>query len=68
MNTLDCYEVDFEVALLEASAEYYKRKAATWIQVRAPRARACPTRAPAPAGSPRAACQDWVGERSAFRV
>ena len=32
MNTLDCYEQDFEVALLEASAEYYKRKAATWIQ------------------------------------
>ena len=32
MNTLDCYEQDFEVKLLEASAEYYKRKAATWIQ------------------------------------
>ena len=34
MNSLECYETDFEVALLEASGEYYKRKAAAWIQAR----------------------------------
>lgn len=33
MNSLECYETDFEVALLEASADFYKRKAAAWIQV-----------------------------------
>ena len=34
MNSLDCYEQDFEAAMLEASAEYFKRKAAAWIQAR----------------------------------
>ena len=33
MNNMDCYNADFEAALLEASAEYYKRKAAAWTQV-----------------------------------
>ena len=36
MNSLECYETDFESALLEASADFYKRKAAAWIQVRPP--------------------------------
>ena len=35
MNNMDYYNADFEAALLEASAEFYKRKAAAWIQVQA---------------------------------
>ena len=39
MNNMDYYNADFEAALLEASAEFYKRKAAAWIQVQAGAAR-----------------------------
>ena len=34
MNTMDAYEGDFEVALLNETGEFYKRKAAAWIQVK----------------------------------
>lgn len=33
MNTMEAYEADFEAALLIETAEFYKRKAAAWIQV-----------------------------------
>lgn len=33
MNNMDYYNADFEANLLEASAEFYRRKAAAWIQV-----------------------------------
>ncbi|KAK9815921.1 hypothetical protein WJX72_012009 [[Myrmecia] bisecta] len=32
MGTMEAYEKDFEEALLESTASYYKRKAAAWIQ------------------------------------
>lgn len=32
MNTMEAYEADFEAALLIETAEFYKRKAAAWIQ------------------------------------
>lgn len=31
MSTMDCYEQDFETAMLEATSEYYRVKAAAWI-------------------------------------
>jgi len=34
MGQMECYERDFEEFLLKDTAEYYKRKAAAWIQVR----------------------------------
>lgn len=33
MGQMECYERDFEEFLLKDTAEYYKRKAAAWIQV-----------------------------------
>ena len=36
MNTMEAYETDFEVTLLMETGEFYKRKAAAWIQVNAP--------------------------------
>lgn len=35
---MECYEKDFEEHMLKDTAEYYRRKAAVWIQVRGPRA------------------------------
>ena len=32
MNTMDCYEADFEAPMLVDTAKYYKRKAAVWIE------------------------------------
>ena len=32
MNTMDCYEADFEAPMLVDTAQYYKRKAAVWIE------------------------------------
>lgn len=32
MQTMDCYEQDFEVFMLEDTAAYYSRKAASWIE------------------------------------
>jgi hypothetical protein len=32
---MECYERDFEEFMLKDTAEYYRRKAAVWIQVRA---------------------------------
>ena len=31
MGKIDCYENDFESAMLEDTAAYYSRKAASWI-------------------------------------
>lgn len=57
MNTMDAYEADFETALLTETGEYYKRKAAAWIQVhRQARCRLKPMTLPCrcqPAGWPR---------------
>ena len=33
MGTMDNYNVDFEQHLLSTTAEYYKKKAASWIAV-----------------------------------
>ena len=35
MGSMECYEKDWEEPLLKETAEYYRRKAAAWIQVRA---------------------------------
>ena len=32
MGTMSCYQQDFEATLLKTTAEYYKRKAAFWIE------------------------------------
>lgn len=32
MGTMTCYQADFEQTLLKSTAEYYKRKAAFWIE------------------------------------
>ncbi len=32
MGQMTCYQQDFELQLLKTSAEYYKRKAAVWIE------------------------------------
>lgn len=34
MGQMDCYERDFEEPMLKATADYYRRKAAVWVQVR----------------------------------
>ena len=34
MGAMECYERDFEEFMLNDTAEYYRRKAAVWIQVR----------------------------------
>ena len=31
MDTMECYELDFEQDMLEATSQYYKVKAAAWI-------------------------------------
>jgi hypothetical protein len=41
MGQMECYERDFEEFLLKDTAEYYKRKAAAWIQVRGLQMGAC---------------------------
>ena len=33
MGSMECYEKDWEEPLLKETAEYYRRKAAAWIQV-----------------------------------
>ena len=33
MGAMECYERDFEDFMLKDTAEYYRRKAAVWIQV-----------------------------------
>jgi hypothetical protein len=33
MGQMECYERDFEEAMLKDTAEYYRRRAAVWIQV-----------------------------------
>ena len=33
MGLMECYERDFEEAMLKDTAEYYRRRAAVWIQV-----------------------------------
>ena len=33
MNTMEAYEADFEAALLVETSDFYKRKAAAWIEV-----------------------------------
>lgn len=38
MGLLDAYEKDFEAALLQTTAKYYKRKSAGWLEVRGRRA------------------------------
>lgn len=34
MGQMECYEKDFEEYMLKDTAEYYRRKAAVWIQVK----------------------------------
>lgn len=34
MGQMDCYEHDFEEPMLKDTADYYRRKAAVWVQVR----------------------------------
>jgi cullin 1 len=34
MGQMDCYEQDFEEPMLKDTADYYRRKAAVWVQVR----------------------------------
>ena len=36
MGGMDCYNQDFEQHLLSTTAEYYKKKAASWIAVSGP--------------------------------
>lgn len=33
MNSMECYEADFESAMLAETGQFYRRKAAAWIQV-----------------------------------
>lgn len=34
MGQMDCYEHDFEEPMLKDTADYYRRKAAVWVQVK----------------------------------
>lgn len=59
MGQMECYEKDFEEFMLRDTAEYYRRKAAVWIQVRAPpllHHPSCPLRLPCPCCTPRPCC------------